>query len=227
MDTSIIAIDGTAGSGKGLLCVRLAHKTGFHLLESGALYRLAALRVRQLGLDIDNLDLERLGREIEAMNVHFEVGDSSARTHLDGEDVDDQIRTEASARDASAVAMIPELRERLLPKQREFARPPGLVADGRDMGSRVFPEAVVKLFLKADPAIARERRWLQLREIGVESDRDALMKQIVDRDERDRTRASSPLVAAAGAVVIDTSHLDADQVLEIACQTLRERGLAA
>ena len=227
MNIPVIAIDGTAGSGKGLLCLRLANTLGFNLLDSGALYRLVALRIRQLRLDVNNLDVDAVSLDIDKMQVQFALSADGARTHLDGVDVDNQIRSEVIAKDAAAVAVIAQIRSSLLPKQRGFACPPGLVADGRDMGSRVFPEAPMKFYLSADPAVASERRWRQLRDIGIDSDREALQQQIHARDERDRNRTASPLTAADDAVIIDTTTMMPDQVFDLACSHLRRRSLMA
>ena len=217
----IIAIDGTAGSGKGLLSLRLACHTGFNLLDSGALYRIVAFLAKKNHLDEKKPDFAVIEELVQNMAVRFVIEGKNLRTYLDGVLIDGEIRTENMAELASVYATMNPIRELLLPKQRDFAAPPGLIADGRDMGVRVFPQAALKLFLRADHEVATQRRLLQLRSRGVTSDSDSVGQQIRDRDLRDRTRDKSPSLPAPDAEVIDTSAMDSDQVFQFTLDRLR------
>ena len=192
----VVAIDGPVGSGKGTVAHRVASALGFALLDSGALYRTLA-RLAQ-GLDVD-----------------FTAGDAtdSGRPRLDGMDVGDAIRTEQCGNDASRVSAHPEVRGALLALQRGFRRPPGLVADGRDMGSIVFPDASVKVFLTATLRERVERRHKQLMAKGIDVSVVRLRGEMAERDGRDRERVTAPLRPAEDAVVVDTSGVDVDAVV--------------
>ena len=219
-DVPVIAIDGPVGSGKGTVAYRVAAELGFLLLDSGALYRVLALAARARGTSFD--DAGTLARLADRLDVAFTAGDATdpVRTLLAGVDVTREIRTEQCGNDASRVSACPEVRDALLARQREFRRPPGLVADGRDMGSVVFPDAPVKVFLTAAPGVRAERRHNQLMAKGIDVSVARLFRELAERDRRDRERAVAPLRPAENAVVVDTTGLDVDfvvaRVVEIA-----------
>jgi cytidylate kinase len=187
MSVPVIAIDGPVGSGKGTIARRVAQALGFHLLDSGALYRLTALSAAEQGVDLADVDaVAQVAREL---NARFDSNaDGSERIWLDGEDVTLEIRKETTGEMASVVAVIPEVREALLERQRAFQQPPGLVADGRDMGSLVFPSASVKIFLTASAEERAARRHKQLKDKGIDVSLAALSRDIEDRDRRDSER---------------------------------------
>ncbi len=209
----VITIDGPSGSGKGTVSRAAARALGWALLDSGALYRLVALAGRTAGIGLD--DGAGLARLAERIDLKF--GSDSAGEEvvwLDGREVSGAIRTEEAGNDASKVAAIPEVRAALLDRQRRFAVPPGLVADGRDMGTVVFPQAEVKIFLTASAAERALRRHKQLKEKGVAATLAALSLEIAERDLRDMNRAVSPLVASADAILLDTTGMSVDAVVE-------------
>ena len=216
----VIAIDGPVGSGKGTVSHRVAEALGFALLDSGALYRALALAARRRCVSFG--DAPALARLARGLDVDFTGGDAAnpVRPRLAGVDVGDEIRTEQCGNDASRVSAHPEVRDALLALQRGFRRPPGLVADGRDMGSVVFPDAPVKVFLTATARARAERRHKQLmaKEINVTVAR--LLREVAERDARDRERKTAPMKPARDAVVVDTTGLDVGtvvaRVLEIA-----------
>jgi cytidylate kinase len=210
----VIAIDGPSASGKGTIASRVARDLGFHYLESGALYRLLAL----LSLREGTLDERRLAYLAAHMDVEFAAGE----VLLEDEDVSDKIRSEPCGVRASEVARLPVLRAALLERQRAFRRPPGLVADGRDMGTVVFPDAELKIFLTATPEVRAERRYKQLKEKGIDANLRALSRDLAERDERDTKRAVSPLVPAADSQVIDSSSLSIEQVAGRILELYRE-----
>jgi cytidylate kinase len=212
----VIAIDGPSGSGKGTVSQRVADKLGFHILDSGALYRLAGYSVEKAGIGFENP--EKAAEIALAMEVNFDHG----KVVLDGEDVSLEIRTETAGNNASKVAAMPEVRDALLDWQRHSAVPPGLVADGRDMGTTVFPGAPVKIFLTASAEERAKRRHNQLKEKGISSNIPTLAAEIRERDERDRNRSASPLVPADDALVIDSTDLSIDEVVEKILQATRD-----
>lgn len=208
----VIAIDGPSGSGKGTLSQLLARKLNFHLLDSGALYRLVALSTLQQKIDIR--DQEEVATVAASLDVRFDTKGDATRIFLAGEDVTAAIRNEIISMNASIVAAYPAVREALLTRQRAFRLEPGLVADGRDMGTTVFPEAQVKIFLTASAEARAQRRYKQLLEKGERVDMTDLVKDIQLRDERDSNRNVSPLRPASDAVVLDSTQMTIDQVLE-------------
>ena len=212
-DVPVITIDGPSGSGKGTISRAVAKRLGWALLDSGALYRLVALAARRASVSLE--DAERLGSLAERFNIRFGSNESGEEVvWLDEEDVTRAIRTEGAGNDASKVAALAPVRAALLERQRRFAVSPGLVADGRDMGTVVFPLAKVKIFLTASPAERALRRYKQLKEKGVTANLAALSLEIAERDERDSTRSASPLVASADATMLDTTGMSVDDVVE-------------
>lgn len=204
----IIAIDGPSASGKGTVAQRVAVKLGFHYLDSGALYRLVALAAMRSGVDLS--DEVALSDVAANLDVAFE----DSRIRLANEDVSDAIRAEACSNGASKIAAFPQVRLALLDRQRAFRQPPGLVADGRDMGSVVFPEAVLKIFLTADAETRAERRHKQLMEKGVDANIASLLEDLRERDRRDSNRPVAPLQLGAGTFLLDTTQLSIAQAVD-------------
>lgn len=208
----VIAVDGPSGAGKGTICRLLAHETNWHLLDSGALYRLLAFAADKENISV--LAPKALAARAMAMHVVFKnTSSKSGLILLDGEDVTTAIRTESCGNHASKIAAIPEVREALLVWQRNFRQQPGLIADGRDMGTVVFPDAKLKLFLDASAEERANRRFEQLKEQGLDANLESLYEEIAERDLRDRTRKISPLKPAEDAIVIDTTILSVDKVI--------------
>jgi len=209
----VLAIDGPSGSGKGTIGQILAQRLGWHFLDSGAVYRAVGyLAVKRELAERDVAPLARLAGE---MDIRFEIDPrGTARVILNGTEVGDGLRTEEAGAMASKVAAIPEVRSALLNKQRAFRQAPGLVADGRDMGTTVFPDAILKVFLTASPEVRAERRYKQLKDKGFDANLPRLLGEIRDRDARDSTRTASPLKPAADASILDTSTLSISEVVE-------------
>ncbi|MHB8348078.1 MAG: (d)CMP kinase [Acidiferrobacterales bacterium] len=223
MTIPVVTIDGPGGSGKGTVSQLLAARLAWHYLDSGALYRAVGLAAQGRGIDFDDeVALARLAREAD---ICFEPqpGGQPARVRLDGRDVSDVLRTEKTGCLASRVAQIGAVREALLDKQRDFRRRPGLVADGRDMGTTVFPEAVLKVFLTASPEVRAERRYKQLKEKGLDVTLPGLLGEIRERDARDAARQASPLIAAVDAEILDTSGLSITQTVGTIFRRLQQR----
>ncbi len=216
----VVAIDGPGGSGKGSLALAVARKLGFHLLDSGAIYRLAALRA--LGLGIDLSKQTDVVDALEEMDIRFEFGDELSIPFLDDKDVSHAIRQESTGNAASIIAQYAKVRKQLLHRQRACFQPPGLVADGRDMGTVVFPTAKFKFFLYAAPEIRVLRRYKQLISMGISANIDALQVEISERDERDRNRTESPLIPATDAIIIDSGMLDLRQVTDLVMSHIEE-----
>ena len=217
MEVPLIAIDGPTASGKGTVAQRVAQALGWGYLDSGALYRLCALAALRSGVDLD--DEPALAALAAALPVRF-VGD---RIQLDGHDVSSAIRDESVGNVASRIAVYPALRAALLGLQRGFRRPPGLVADGRDMGTIVFPDATLKVFLTASAGSRAGRRYKQLIEKGFSANLADLLRDLQQRDARDHHREVAPLRPAEGAVVIDSTHLDIDQTVAGVLEAYRNR----
>ena len=196
----VIAIDCPSASGKGTVAQLVARELGFHYLDSGALYRLVALAALEAGINLE--EESRISDIALNLNVKFNEG-----VWLNQKEVTAAIRDEKISAAASRVAALPRVRQALLARQQAFRRPPGLVADGRDMGSVVFPDAVLKIFLTATPEARAERRYKQLMEKGMSANMDALLQDIRDRDARDSARAVAPLQKCAEAVCLDTTAL--------------------
>ncbi len=203
----VVAIDGPSGSGKGTIALAVARQLGWHYLDSGALYRVIGYVAVKNGIDLE----DETGLIGLADNLDIEFRNGSV--WLDGEEIGDEIRTEEAGKRASMVAPIRSVREKLLVWQRSRARPPGLVADGRDMGSVVFPNAICKIFLTASAEARTQRRFRQLRDKGFDVNIPQLFKEISERDARDANRAVSPLKPAEDAIVLDTTNLNIEVVV--------------
>ena len=216
----VIAIDGASGSGKGSLALQIARKLGFHLLDSGAIYRLAALSA--LRQEVDLSEEANVLAAIQDLDIRFEPGEELSIPFLDNEDVSAQIRQESTGSAASVIAAYAGVRRQLLDLQRACFKPPGLVADGRDMGTIVFPKAKFKFFLYAPVEIRALRRYKQLINMGMSANIDRLRTEISERDERDRNRIESPLVPAPDALVVDSSLLDLEQVTDLVMSHIEE-----
>ena len=221
----IITVDGPSGSGKGTVSRILAKQLGFHYLDSGALYRLLGLVAVRHGIDIGlNSDFTHLA---ENMDVRFEaLPNGHNRVLLEGEDVTQELRTEETGALASQVAAIPSVRDALLTRQQQFAKSPGLVADGRDMGTKVFPKAQLKVFLTASIEERANRRYKQLLEQGENVSLRALEEQVRSRDDRDMNRKASPLAIAIDAVEVDTSDISVHQAVDRLKNLAILRGIA-
>jgi len=203
----VITIDGPTASGKGTVAHRVADTLGWTVLDSGVLYRLTALAAQRANVASDD------SAALAALALDLDVTFTQAAVIVAGEDVRDEIRREAIGNLASRVAAIPQVREALLARQRAFQTSPGLVADGRDMGTVVFPDAPLKIFLIADVQARAERRAKQLKEKGISANLDDLLADLRERDARDTQRAHAPLVAAVDAVTIDSSNLTVDETV--------------
>jgi len=217
----VITIDGPSGSGKGTISRMLARELGFQFLDSGALYRLLAFAAQRRGIALD--DESALAALSGELDIRFPADGEGDRVLLDGEDVGDAIRTEAAGGGASRVAALPAVREALLDRQRRFRLLPGLVADGRDMGTVVFPDAEAKIFLTASAEERARRRCKQLKEKGVSVVFDDVLADIQVRDERDASRSVAPLRPAQDADLVDTSELDIPATIERLRDFLKNR----
>ena len=219
----VLTIDGPSGSGKGTIVQLVAQKLGWHMLDSGALYRLVAFGSQNNQLSLNNEDdiadyASNLDVEFKLVNVEpvSEKGQHSQELQiiLEGNVVGAELRTETTGNAASKVAAMPKVRQALFQRQRDFRQNPGLVADGRDMGTTIFPDAKVKVFLTASAEERAQRRYKQLKDKGISGNLAALLRDINERDERDSQRSASPLKPAEDAVIIDTSDLSIEQVVE-------------
>ena len=219
----VICIDGPSGAGKGTLSQRLATDLGWHLLDSGALYRVVGFAGRLAAVSLE--DSDAVAGIARSLDVDFRLTEGGVSVWLAGEDVTAHLRTEEGGRDASTVAALPAVREALLLRQQELARPPGLIADGRDMGTVVFPRAPLKIFLTASAEARAERRFHQLQGMGESVSLARLLTDIQQRDARDQSRTVSPLVPAEDAIIIDSTALSADEVLQAARDLAAARDL--
>ena len=219
-DIPVIAIDGPSASGKGTVAALVAQALGFHYLDSGAIYRVTAHAAQRAGLSLD--DEAVLAELARGLDLRFEGGE----VFLDGEAVGDAIRTEEAGRAASKIAAMPVLRAALLERQRAFRQAPGLVTDGRDMGSVVFPDATVKIFLTASCEARAQRRYKQLIEKGFDANLAALFQDLSERDARDAARAAAPLKQTADAALLDTTGLSISQAVERVLQGYRTASAA-
>lgn len=229
----IITIDGPSGAGKGTIATKLAEHLGYHFLDSGALYRIVGLMAEKAGFFTNSEQLineDNLVHLTQSLQITF-LPTNSVLSHIvvivNNEDVTHAIRTEQVGEYASKIAVFPKVRQALLDLQRNMATETGLVADGRDMGTVVFPEAIVKIFLTASAVARAERRVTQLQQMGKPANYDEILAQIIARDERDSTRDVSPSKPATDAVVIDSSHLDIETVFTQVLQVCKEKGLVS
>ncbi len=217
----VIAIDGPSGSGKGTIARRVADALGFHLLDSGALYRLTAIAAENRGIQLD--DAEAVAEIARGLDVQFDShNDGSERIWLSGQEITVEVRKESTGAGASTVAAHPAVREALLERQRAFQRTPGLVADGRDMGTHVFTSAVLKIFLTATPEERAKRRYKQLKDKGMDVSLAALSRDIEDRDRRDSERSVAPLRPAADASILDSSGQSIESVTQTVLDLVAE-----
>ena len=221
----VLTIDGPSGSGKGTIAHRVATELGWHLLDSGALYRLTGLAAARAGLsDASEAELADIA---STLRVRFGSTDSGEeQIYLDGEEVSAQVRDEQSGLMASRIAPLPAVRQALVGLQHSFHQAPGLVADGRDMGTTIFPDAGLKVFLTASAAERAKRRYKQLKDKGIDVSLPALSRDIEDRDRRDSERSIAPLRPADDARVLDSSHLNIDEVVQRVLSWVNELNLA-
>ena len=209
-DAPVITVDGPSGAGKGTLCMLLAEKLGWNLLDSGAIYRVLALAALHHG--VDEASEDALVPLAAHLDVQFLAEGDLVKVILEGEDVSHTLRTEEVGNSASKIAALPRVREALLRRQRAFQAMPGLVADGRDMGTVVFPNAKVKIFLDASAHERANRRMNQLQMKGIDAKFDNLLSEIQERDDRDRNRAVAPLRPADDALMLDSTELSIEEV---------------
>ena len=217
----VIAVDGPSGVGKGTLCQALANHLNWHLLDSGAIYRVLALSALQQNIALD--DTKQLATLALSLPLTFDSNSDDVKVLLDGVDVSRDIRTEETGGVASKVASINEVREALLQRQRDFRQLPGLVADGRDMGTVVFTDAPVKIFLDASAQSRAERRMKQLQDKQIHAKFGEILQEITARDERDRNRAVAPLKPAVDALIIDTTSLSIQDVFNQSIMYIKEK----
>jgi cytidylate kinase len=219
----VVTIDGPGGSGKGTVSQLLAARLGWHYLDSGVLYRVLGLMAQRRGVGLD--DEPALCRLAETLKIAFvpQADGKPAQVTVDGEDVSAELRTETTGELASRIAILLAVRAALLQKQRDFRQIPGLISDGRDMGTTVFPDALLKVFLTASPEVRAERRYKQLKEKGFNANLDSILGEIRHRDARDTGRSVSPLKPADDAWILDCSALSINEVVEAVSLRLQAR----
>ncbi len=221
----VICLDGPSGVGKGTICLAIAANLGWHILDSGSLYRITALQVSRdfPQQSIDSLDESRIADIAKNLSVSYVEENNDLVIFLDGENITQLIRNEEIGAKASQIAAIPAVREALLARQRAFLAKPGLIADGRDMGTVVFPQAVVKIYLTASAQERAQRRYKQLKDKGIDVNLSALVEELRLRDDRDMNRQAAPLKPASDAIVIDTTMLNIEQVTDEVMNWVRQR----
>ncbi len=223
---TVVAIDGPSGAGKGTIARRVATELGYHFLDSGAVYRAAALGCVEAGIDL--ADEKASAAAVKAMDIRFLPQDAdsglvdTSRVLLGTHDITARLRSEVAADSASRLAVLPSVREVLLPIQREFLKPPGLVADGRDMGTVVFPTARIKIFMTASAGIRAKRRLEQLKDHGIDAKLESLVQEIAERDNRDANRKHAPMKEAEDAIHIDTTSLDIEASVALVIDHVRQ-----
>ena len=227
MKNLIIAIDGPVGSGKSTLARRVAEMMGYVYIDTGAMYRAVALKALRWGIGIDSQNAEALEALAGETRIDLRAQDGGQRVFLDGEDVTGAIRTPEVAQAASKVAVIPGVRHVLVAEQRRAGQQGGVVMEGRDIGSVVFPDAELKIFLTASPEVRAERRWREHQQKGDAIDLARTLEEIRERDRRDQERESSPLVRAADAVVVDSTAMEAEEVARLVVMLAKENGQLA
>ncbi|MGS0681635.1 (d)CMP kinase [Shewanella sp. 125m-7] len=219
----VVTVDGPSGAGKGTISQLLAEKLGFKLLDSGAIYRVLALAAIHHNVELDNEEsLTLLAAHLDVQFVTGKEG-KGIKVVLEGEDVSTTIRSQECSNAASKVAAFPRVREALLRRQRAFAEAPGLIADGRDMGTIVFPATPAKLYLTATAEERAQRRYNQLQDKGFDVNIDQLLSEIKERDDRDMNRSVAPLVPAEGALIIDTTNINIEDVLDLALTHIHQK----
>lgn len=217
----VITLDGPSGTGKGTLCHKLADYLKWNILDSGCIYRVLAYALYKKNIAFN--DLDSILAVANQLKLRFELCEGlETKVFLEDEDVSGFIRTEQCGQSASKIAAIPEVREALLARQRAFARPPGLVTDGRDMGTVVFKNAILKIFLYANPEERAKRRYLQLKKQGIDGSLPEVVQELIERDTRDAMRLHAPLKPAEDAVLIDTSHLTVLQTFDSVLKLINE-----
>jgi len=224
-NVQVICLDGPSGVGKGTICLAVAKKLGWHILDSGSLYRITALQVSRKFPETEVVDIDesQLAEIAEKLNVSYQEDNGELAIVLDGQEVSSLIRNEKIGDIASKVAAVPVVREALLARQRAFLQLPGLVADGRDMGTVVFPDAPLKIFMTASAEERAQRRYKQLKEKGIDVNLALLVKELRQRDERDMKRKTAPLKPASDAITIDTTTLDIEQVTQEVMHWVEQR----
>lgn len=220
----VITIDGPSGAGKGTVSQAIAKALNWHFLDSGAMYRLCGLAVLQQAISFE--DVAAIEALAQQLNIDFKVTESGLETYLDGVEVSKKLRTEETARAASQVAAMQGVRSALLTRQQAFAKAPGLLADGRDMGTVVFPDAPLKIYLTATAEERAQRRYKQLQQAGQSVNLAAILKDIEDRDTRDMGRKTAPLKAADDAITIDSTNMSIDAVINTIMEHAKARKLA-
>ena len=220
MSIPVITIDGPGGSGKGTIAMRLAQKLGWHFLDSGALYRVVAVAAMERAVEVDNE--QALGELAEHLDVDFSFTGAEVEILLDGNRITARLRSEEAGVFASKIAVLPAVGAALVNRQRAFRKHPGLVADGRDMGTVIFPDAKLKIFLTASAQARADRRYKQLKEKGESVNLTRLFRDIKKRDERDMSRSVSPLAPAEDAQLIDSTEMSIEMVL-VEIQKLLEK----